>query len=157
LNSTDTGADSGIATTNDTTLGYNTTSGGTKHLRVVPLFNSAVVSAQFSFATPVESFGAYLTGLGTASGNLFIQFNDGSSQSLPVAGSASGGVQFFGFTDAGKPISSVTAALTNVGATRDIFGIDDVRFTFIPEPAGALSLAIASTAAMMRRRRFARR
>ena len=48
-------------------------------------------------------------------------------------------IQFFGFTDPGKQIVSVTLA----GNTADVFGIDDVRFvsTDVPEPS-TFSLAI---------------
>ena len=146
-------ANGGISASPDTTLGYNTTAGGSRFLRIVPdTAQGSTATAQFSFATPVASFGAYFTGLGTASGNLTIQFNDGSNQSIPITGSSSGGVQFFGFTDAGKSISSVSAVLSNVIGSRDIYGIDDVRFALVPEPAGMTLLLLAGSALVSARR-----
>lgn len=142
-------------------LGYNTTAGGTKHLRFVPLFNGGTATATFSFADPVQAFGAFFTGLGTANGDLFVTFNDGTSQELPVAGVGSvvGGAQFFGFTDAGRSISSISLQLRNVTGSRDIFGIDDVRYVsaaeVIPEPGtfAPLAAGLLFFAAVARRRR----
>jgi hypothetical protein len=156
LTGTDNDADPGISTDNDTILGYNTTSGGSQHLRVVPIFDIGTASALFDFGDPINAFGTYLTGLGTANGNLHVLFDDGSMQDLSVAGSTLGGVQFFGFTSDGAPIASVTFQLQNVTAgTRDIFGIDDVRFsTAAPEPGtiALLGVALLALAGATRRR-----
>lgn len=128
----------GISTLSSTTLGFNTTPGGTKFLHLSPPPNNPLAAAVFSFAAPIDSFGSYLTGLGTASGNLHVAFNDGSSQDLTVAGNAAGGVQFFGFTDLGKSISAVSLEILNTTASFDRIGIDDVithPATVVPEPA----------------------
>lgn len=119
----------GISTTEDVILGYNTTSGGAKHLGLCPIFNIGTASAVFDFDMPIQAFGVYLTGLGTANGNLHVLFDDGSIEDIPVAGYQLGGVQFFGFTSARTKIMSVTLELQNVVSdSRDVFGIDDVRF-----------------------------
>lgn len=108
-------------------LGYNTTGGGAQFLGVEPIFEIGTASLAFDFDDPVQAFGAYITGLGTANGDLLVEFDDGSAQSLPVTGSGAGGVLFFGFTSTGAEIVCVTLALTNVIGTRDIFGVDDLR------------------------------
>ena len=60
-----------------------------------------------------------------------------------IAGDSSGGAKFYGFTDAGKSISSVN--LTMSGAlTTDVFSVDDLRFTIVPEP-GTLALVLMAT------------
>ena len=52
--------------------------------------------------------------------------------------STSGGVVFFGFADPGADIVSVAITTGATGNTRDIWGIDDVRFAAapasVPEP-----------------------
>lgn len=126
----------GISTDNNVIWGYNVTAGGMKHLRVVPIFHIGTASARFAFDIPIQAFGAYLTGVGTANGNLHVVFTDGGQQDLPVRGYTNGGVQFHGFTSAGSSIISVTMELREVvGSSRDIFGVDDVRFTPISELA----------------------
>ena len=140
-------AGQGIATDNmgaggPTILGYNTTLGGTKHLRMVPLSRVGTATVVFDYAAPIQAWGAYLTGLGTADGSLFVTFDDGMSQEFNVTGDAGGGVQFFGFTDAGKSIVSIGLELRGVSSSRDIFGVDDVRHVAIPEPSSLLLLCM---------------
>jgi hypothetical protein len=147
----------GISNVNTQWLGYNTTAGGTQHLRVVPPWGNdpngtLSLSATFAFNTPIVAFGAYLTGTQTAmEGAISLDFNDGSAQTLPVTKNAVEGVQFLGFTDFGRPISSVT--FTEVGAfyyNRDVYGIDDLRYGSIPEP-GSLALFLIGAAALVLR------
>jgi hypothetical protein len=144
LTNTSSDADAGITNVpGDNILGYNTTAGGNQFLRTVPIFDIGTVTVDFSFAQMIQAFGLYLTGLGTANGNLNVLFDDGTSQLLPVVGNPSGGVQFFGFTDAGKNIMDVSLQLSNVVGSRDIFGIDDVRFvssTSVPEPTSTVAV-----------------
>ncbi|MGD2182965.1 PEP-CTERM sorting domain-containing protein [Lusitaniella coriacea] len=139
--------------TTPNTLGYNTTSGGEKFLGVVPVHDIGTMSVDFSFAEPIQAFGSYLTGLGTANGDLNVLFDDGTSQMLSVVGDSSGGSLFFGFTDAGKSIASVSLRLTSVMGSRDIFAIDDVRFvaasspsSSVPEPSSMLGILGIGTA-----------
>jgi len=70
---------------------------------------------------------------------------------------ATTGAQFFGFTDSGASISSVT--LNEAGpftSARDLWAVDDVVYsTTVPEPAtlSLLGLGLAAIA----RRRFAKK
>ncbi len=147
-------ASSGIFDSDDLVLGFNTTPGGTKHLRY-STSSTTDNDGTFSFATPIEAFGAYFTGVGTSGGDAFVVFNDGTSQSFQLAPSSAGGVEFFGFTDPGQSITSV--AIRQRVDNGDIFGIDDVRFVVggltpdviiddasVPEP-GTLALLGIST------------
>jgi len=126
------------------TLGYNTTAGGTKHVGVWPIFDIGTCSLRFTFDTPIQAFGTYVTGLGTANGNLFVQYVYGGSQSIAVQGDPSGGVLYFGFVEPGAAIASVTLALEDVIDTRDIFGVDDVSFVY----AGSVSVDRTSWASV---------
>ena len=122
--------------------GYNTTAGGSKYLGVAATGNPG--GYVFNFAAPIAAFGAYFTGVGTSNGTVSIGFSDGTSQSITVAGNANGGVEFLGFTDAGKLISSVSTEIR--GGTGDIFGVDDVRFASVnavPEPS-TVALAMST-------------
>ena len=115
--------------------GYNTTSGGAKFVEV---FGGTLV---FTFATPVQFFGAFLSGVQT---NFFadtITFSDGTSQTILVPGTGTTGsvgeLAFVGFTDAGKSISSITITASGPNGG-DFIGVDDVRYqraaAAIPEP-----------------------
>jgi hypothetical protein len=116
--------------TPDSLFGYNTTSGGSNFASLLG------GTLTFTFATPIDAFGGYISGL-QLSGET-ISFNDGSSQTITLINLGSG-VQFAGFTDAGKLISSVT-----LDATGDIVGVDDVRYVAasasVPEPTSLLLL-----------------
>ncbi len=135
-------------------LGYNITPGGTKFLGQVPIADSGTTTVRFTFTTPIQAFGTYITGLEQLNSDLHIRFNDGSNQDISFAGNADGegGAIFFGLTDAGKPISSFDLVLLNVIGTRDIFGLDDTRFVNIPEPA-SMTLLLVGVAAIVRKRR----
>jgi hypothetical protein len=116
----------------DAVWGYNTTPAGRYYVMV---FGGDLT---FSFAPPIQSFGAYISGqqfLGQT-----ITFSDGSSQSVPIP-SGAGGVAFVGFVAPGAHIASVTIN-TIFG---DIDGVDDVRFGVVPEPA---DIVLAGSAAL---------
>ncbi len=129
----------------DATLGYNTTAGGSQHLRVVPDFAVGLTTATFTFDVPIQAFGAFFTGIGTVAGLLELVFDDGTLRTLTLPGAGNGGVQFFGFTDEGTAISSVTIRETRTpGSARDIFGIDDMRAGAVPEPASLTLLGLGA-------------
>jgi len=52
----------------------------------------------------------------------------------------------------GTAISSVVFRMSNIGSTRDITGVDDLRYVFAPESASIAFLSLAP-AALLRRRR----
>ena len=118
----------GISSEQTITYGYNTTAGGSQFLQVRPTFGISSSSLDLSFVDPIYGFGAYITGLGTAAGELNIIFGDDPDQQLIITGNTFGGSQFFGFIDPEKLIRNISLALSGVtSSSRDIFGIDDVR------------------------------
>lgn len=149
----------------DATLGYNTTSGGSHFLRIVPQFGIGTAGARLVFNSPVEFFGAYFTGLGTAAGSLTVEFDNGDPAgpfAYPVVGGDGGGVNFFGFTTFGAPITEVTMVLRGVTAdSRDIYSIDDITTGLegryvgdVPEPSTYMLLASGLAGfAFLRRKR----
>jgi hypothetical protein len=138
----------------DAIAGGNTTVGGDQYWAAI---SSATTT--FSFATPIQAFGAYVTGLGTAIGQVLLQYNDGTLQSVNLSaliGSPSGGVGFFGFTASGKSISSVLFT-SATGSGGDRYGIDDVRYVSasaepIPTPALLPGLVGMGVAALRKKR-----
>ncbi len=153
VGTTTTGSSGYFNATGDTIVGYNTTLAGSRYLRINPFSGNAGV--RFNFADPIHAFGAYITGLGTANGNLTAQFTDGALVVLPIAGEDDGGVQFFGFTNAGASISSVF--LRFQGGASDVFSVDDLRYVTVPEPSTWLlvGLGFACPAALRPRRKTA--
>ncbi len=132
--------------------GYNTTASGSKFAQVTPINTGIPNGVTFSFATPIQSWGAFFTGVGTSGGNVILSFNNGTSQIQNVLGSPNGGVSFLGFTDSGRSIASITIQRNQGG--NDIFGIDDMRYVAIPTPAllpGLIGMGIAA----IRRRKVA--
>lgn len=137
---------SGISNTTVGNLyGFNTTSGGSRWL------GFTMGSATFHFADPTHSFGMYMTGLQTVlTTALTVNFTDQQSEVLTSPVNTNGGAQYFGFTDPGASISSIT--ITDL--SNDAWGIDDVTYNDspvdpVPEPgtlmllgAGFLGLAV---------------
>ncbi len=122
--------------------GFNITPGGTKYVEQIG------GTATFSFSSPIQAFGIYLTGVQVAFFQDTLTFNDGTSKTINVptqfpSNPQNGSLSFVGFTDAGKFISSVTiTASDNFGA--DAIGLDDIRYVnsparAVPEP-GAMAL-----------------
>lgn len=154
---------SGIWVGDDTSLGYNTTSGGSKFLRVAPADFSpfAPVTLAFGFTTPITAWGAYITGLEPdVNGVVTVTYNDGSIHNFVLnAGGTGGGVQFFGIVLSSSTITSISLIESSDGVafgTRDLWGIDDVRYAAaapVPEPASLTLLGFGALGALARKRR----
>jgi hypothetical protein len=129
--------------------GFNTTSGGSNWLG----FSGG--SATFDFSQGTQSFGFYVTGVQTVfSSAIDVTFSDGTSEDLTIPLTVNGGAEYFGFTDAGKLISSITIA----NISDDAWGIDDVTYNSaaaVPEPLtlSLFGMGLAGMGAMRRRRR----
>jgi hypothetical protein len=165
LNASQTGADGG-GIINDTVnpgLGFNTTPGGAKFVRFtsqgINVGQTTTATATFSFLSPIDAFGAYLTGLGGGGDTVTLRFNDGVARSyqVPDQVSMSGESAFFGFTDPGVHISSVAIQDVFANSTRDglhyYIGIDDVRFSSVPEPHAVALLLFSLVVGVSIRRR----
>jgi hypothetical protein len=144
--------------------GFNTTVGGNQFLQFDPGFNGTL---KFSFETPVQAFGSYLTDVGGGFQDLSILFNDGTSQVFPIerfiSSNAVGiGVGFFGFTDAGKSITDVSFELklpldSGDAILSDTIGIDDVRYVPVPEPLTILGSSAALGIGAFLKRQYSRK
>jgi hypothetical protein len=114
--------------------GYNTTPGGANFVEVQG------GNLVFSFATPIQAFGAYFSGIQTNFFQDVIAFSDGTSQTINIPGAgtsnSSGALDFVGFTDVGASIASVTLTAGVPGSGQDFMGVDDVRYqNAVPEPS----------------------
>jgi hypothetical protein len=134
--------------------GFNTTPGGSYFVEMIG------GNLTFSFAKPIQSFGAYLSGVQTNFYPDTVTFFDGSSQSIVLQGTGTsccvGELAFVGFTDPGKGITSVTIVAGVPGSGQDAIGVDDVRFqTAVPEPAAwaMMLVGFGGLGAVMRSRR----
>ena len=125
--------------------GFNTSPGGANYLALVN-------GATLNFANGTNSFGFFLTGLQSSfSPYLTISFNDGAPEAISafIFGQEGGG-EYVGITDASL-IYSVT--LYNPGS--DAWGIDDISYNTVPEPASYAALGMGMLGMMIARRRRA--
>lgn len=137
--------------------GSNTTAGGSKFVEMTG------GTLTFTFATPTQFFGAYLTGVQTAFFSDSITFNDGTTQTITLQGAGTssfrGEIVFVGFVDAGKLITSITINAGDPGPNsttgEDFIGVDDVSFQAqaVPEPSSLTLCAIAVVPALWHTRR----
>ena len=141
---------------------FNTTSGGSKWWDV-----SGSFTLNFT-GTAVSAFGFYGTDVGDFAGQITLKLTDTSNEvstlTIPAAaGSADGGLLFFGFVDHARAYKQITFG--NTGDGNDFFGFDDmvigdlnqlVAPPTIPEPTSlalvGLALAAAGFAARRQRR-----
>ena len=128
--------------------GFNTTDVGRLYLDIDANFLT------LTFASPIQAFGAYITGIQAAGET--VNFSDGTSQTLELPNLGSG-AEFFGFTDAGKTISSIVFDTRNPSnSLGDFIGLDDIRYVssgaVVPEP-GTLALLGLRFAGLAARRR----
>ena len=141
---------------------FNTTPGGGFYAGLgdfFPHFPSLPAIYTFTFDSPIQAFGLYITGRGQfsfPSTPPALSFEDSLPQTilLPFVNGVTG--QFVGFTDEGRCISSVSimpgdSSFPNLA---DSFAFDDVRWVrCVPEPT-SLSLTLMATVFIATRRAF---
>lgn len=112
--------------------GFNTTPGGSQWL------GFATGTATFTFASPTEYFGFWITGVQTVFTSTFtLDINGLDAQTFNIPINVNGGAQYFGITDVNG--SFTTATITNL--SNDAWGIDNVSYnSAIPEPSSLLLL-----------------
>ena len=138
--------------------GSNTTAGGSKFVEV---FGGSLT---FFFAQPVQSFGAFLTGVQTNffPDTLFVEFSDGTNTTIVLSGAGTssnvGETAFIGFTDAGRSISFVSVLAGSPSVGEDAIGVDDVSYQFtaaaVPEPSSMALCGIAGIVMLVGRARL---
>lgn len=152
-----------ISATDSTVNGFNTTSGGSKHLELHPNSDTFTdeITAVFSFAFPVNSFGLFLTGSqnpgpgGCGSSCGAPQLWNGPLETIAwlPENDIGGGVAFFGFIDSARTFRELTlilhgpyafgADLDNPDSEMpDIMGVDDVIIARVPAPPTQLLVAL---------------
>ncbi len=137
----------GVTVAGNFKYGFNTTTGGDKHLGFQSMYyRTPTPGVTFTFDAPIRAWGAYLTGLERdIDGVVHVLFNDGAAHDIEVpegdqGDDVSNNVQFFGFSS-DQGFSAVTLELREVGPNRDIFGIDDMVYSHAPEPSILLLLS----------------
>ncbi len=124
----------------DSLYGYNTTSGGANF---ASFYGGSMT---LTFATPVTAFGAYFSGLQIPSENVVTaNFEGGGSETVGTVLN-DGGIEFIGFT------SNVGITSVFMDMPGDIVGVDDIRYSAVPEPATMAVLGLGLAAAARRRK-----
>lgn len=149
-------------------IGYNTTSGGSRLLRIAQQTGMDLVPPQtsvtFTFDTPLRAFGLYITDYGDSDSDaaLNASINGTSVTGFPRLIPQSAGnfftgrsVQFFGFTAAAADpsIVSITFQFTGVTTVIDRLAMDDVRYVKVPVPPQFVGTALAAILAAWKVRR----
>ena len=166
-----TGADATGIVNTSVLQGFNTTPGGSNYFQfttqAITFGQTTTATATFDFANgPIDSFGTYLTGLCSTdyrSELVQLNFSNGSSQAITLNGSPNCGMEFWGFTDQGAQISSIsiTQSFTNTFSQTQSWlygiGIDDVKYHSVPEPGSLLLLGTGLAGLGSLRKKFGRR
>ncbi|MBW4552981.1 MAG: hypothetical protein KME35_18005 [Aphanocapsa sp. GSE-SYN-MK-11-07L] len=165
-------SDNGLNNTNGTfAIGYNTTVGGSRLVRIghPTGSNPLQTSATFNFGVPMTAFGLYITDYGntaSAATELRVTINGATVTGFPrtipklnSGGFSNRSVQFFGFTQQpGDPlITSITFQFSGVTTAIDRLAMDDVRFVRVPVPPQFVGTALAAILAAWKVRRSKRK
>ena len=108
-------------------------------------------SITFSFATPINAFGGYFTGLEDIQGPVTLNYvTSGGSYSLEIMKPPTEwdeqGIRFFGIIDTDSITQiTLTEIIPGRSTQTDFWGLDDIRFasssvTPVPEPSTLLLL-----------------
>ncbi len=165
-NSSNNNSTNGI--TNNTYGGvFNTTPGGSKFVVGEAGSGYGPQTFTFVFSQPIDAFGTYIPGDWLApEAPTTCEFNDGSNQVIPIplipaSESNPTNCCYFGFTDFGHSISSVTIRKVYNQPNPQPgyyywwwYAIDDVSYHAVPEPVTLSLLTLGSLALRCRRRQL---
>lgn len=151
-------ANSGVNSADDVILGFNTSPSAGKHYRLSAIDTSATMGIRFDFATAINSFGAFFTGVGTSGGTAYLKWtNSRGTQTLNLQELSGGSVQFCGFTDIGETFTSVSLIVDpENGFVQDVIGVDDVAYSNcnpVPEPSTMAVIGLGGLALLRKRRK----
>jgi hypothetical protein len=155
-----------ISNTDSTVDGYNITAGGSKFLQFRPSIFGGDVGISFSFPSPINSFGLFVTGSQTpgpdlcpsSCGSLQLWVADGLL-AWPAENDVTGGVYFFGFIDTGRTYSQITLvehgpfSFGPASGSPDIMGVDNITIARVPEPSPVVLLGLGLAILGISRRR----
>lgn len=146
----------GLSGINNTTFGnvfgFNVTPGGEQWLGFPDFFNS---SATFVFDTPTNAFGFWTTGVQTLfTASIEVIQLDGTLAVYSIPVNVDGGTSYFGFIDS-TLFTAVRIVNTGNNGLADAWGIDDVSYNVVPEPAAwaLMIVGFGLVGAAARRRR----
>jgi hypothetical protein len=151
----------GVRTGNTVNLGYNTTTAGSRFMGLSPASLGGTGALTFNFATAINFFGAYITGVERPSCGVVTATWGAASFGLVNTGSATdcsatAGIQWFGFRS-NNSFTSVTFTEVSAAGLRDIIGLDDIIYGVVPEPStyALMATGLVAMGIVSRRRRRA--